>query len=286
MADHARAGTRGSGGLSVGGGDRGAQRRRSPPPEAAPRLSANTGRDQRLVFLPVWQICSMATLQAELLRVVAHSGLAPLRLLGFEVRANGVWRYPGVRPGTDWHAHGWFTANLPELKDERLVRLRVDKPRWLHPATNRTVHTPPPGTLGVHYSGLVVVLQLFAWLDASVGLHRFDALFGALDDRPSRRTVQRWLTRFQPRALELQQHARRVVLTYRDEPRSLDMLFPGGIPPPPALRRRPWREPHRVGQLFRALAMVLGAAVAMNVPVALLVTEAWWKVEQGTGRND
>lgn len=228
----------------------------------------------------------MATFQAKLLRVVARSGLTPLRLAGFELGPNGAWRYPGVRPGEDWHAHGWFPATLRDLDGGRLVRLRVDKPRWLHPPTNRTVHTSPPGTLGVHYSGLVVVLQLFACLDAAVGVHRFEALFRSLDDRPSRRTVQRWLARFQPRALELQHQARRVVLCYRDEPRSLDMLSPGGIPPPPALRCRPWREPGRVGQLFRALAMVLGAAVAFDVPVALLVTEAWWKVEQGTSRND
>lgn len=226
------------------------------------------------------------TLQAELVRLVARSGLAPLGLAGFVVGPNGAWRYPGVRPGDGWHAHGWFRATFLELDQARLVRLPVEKPRWLHRRANGTVHTPPPGSLGVHYSGLIVVLELFAWLDAAVGLHKFEAIFDALDDRPSRRTVQRWLVRLQPRALELQQLVRRKILDYRDEPRSLDMLFPGGIPPPPALRRRPWREPVRVGQLFRALAMVLGAAVALKCPAALLVTEAWWKVEQGAGRND
>lgn len=187
--------------------------------------------------------------------------------------------------GEGWHAHGAFPSTHRDLDGGQLVRLPVKKPRWLHPATNSTVHTPPPGSLGVHYSGLIVVLQLFAWLDAAVGVHTFDALFEALDDAPSRRTVQRWLARFQPRALVLQHRARRKILDYRDGPRSLDTLFPGGIPPPPALRRRPWREPGRVGQLFRALAMVLGAAVALKLPAALLVTEAWWKVEQA-GRND
>jgi hypothetical protein len=31
--------------------------------------------------------------------------------------------------------------------------------------------------------------------------------------------------------------------------------------------------------------MVLGAAVALKLPAALLVTEAWWKVEHGARRN-
>jgi hypothetical protein len=205
---------------------------------------------------------------------------------GFYLDPDGVWRYPGIRPGPDWHAHGSFEASMGELDQRQLVVLRVAKPRWLHPPTNTTVHTPPPGHLGVHYSGLIVALQLFAWLDAAVGLHRYEALFPSLDDRPSRRTVQRWLARFRGRALLLQHHARRAILQRDDKPRSLDKLFPGGLPPPPRRRPRPWREPHRVDQLFRALAMVLGAAMALNLPAALLVTEAWWKVEQATHRND
>ena len=228
----------------------------------------------------------MPVLQHDLVRAVAHSGLAPLRLAGFSVDDDGVWHYPGVRPGDDWHVHGTFVATVHDLDGERLAGLRVAKPRWLHPATNRTVHTPPPGDLGVRYSGVVVVLQLFAWLDAAVGLHRFEALFPALDDWPSRRTVQRWLARFRPRALELQHHARRAILHRFDKPRSLDMLFPGGIPPPAQRRPRPWQEPGRVAKLFRGLVMVLGAAVAMQLPAALLVTEAWWKVEHGARRND
>jgi hypothetical protein len=223
------------------------------------------------------------TLQLELVRAVAHSGLAPLRLAGFVVDDDGVWHYPGVRPGPGWHGHGSFEASHRDLDQERLVALRLAKPRWLDPATRATVHTPPPGDLGLRYSGLVVVLQLFAWIDAAVGLHRFDAVFHALDDRPSRRTVQRWLARFRPRALALQHHARRAVLArFPDKPRPLDMLFPGGIPPP---RPRPWREPGPVCQLFRGLAMVLGAAVARKLPAALLVTEAWWKVEHSVRRN-
>jgi hypothetical protein len=222
------------------------------------------------------------TLQLDLVRAVAHSGLAPLRMAGFFADRHGIFHYVGVRPGDDWHAHGSYVATVPELDAERLVVLRVAKPRWLHRATNTTTHTPPPGSLGVRYSGLIVALQLFGWLDAAVGLHRFEAVFVSLDDRPSRRTVQRWLARFGPRALELQHAARRAVLARFDKPRSLDILFPGGLSPP----RRPWREPHRVCQLFRALAMVLGAAVALNLPAALLVTEAWWKVEQARRRNE
>lgn len=227
----------------------------------------------------------MGTLQRDLLRAVAHSGLAPLRLAGFTIDEDGLWHYPGARPGPRWHRHGTFEASLRDLDGARLVRLRLAKPRWLEPETNTTVHTPPPGDLGLRYSGLIVALQLFAWLDAAVGLHRFDAVFRTLDDRPSRRTVQRWLARFRPRALALQHGARRAVLArFPDKPRLLDTLFPGGIPPPPA-GPRPWREPDTVCQLFRGLAMALGAAMAGNCPAALLVTEAWWKVEHRVRRN-
>lgn len=227
----------------------------------------------------------MATLQHDLVRAVAHSGLAPLRLGGFVLGRDGVWRYAGQRPGDDWHAHGSFVSTLVDLDAEKLVRLRVAKPRWLHPATNTTVHTPPPGDLGLRYSGLIVALQLFAWLDAAVGLHRFEALFDDLGDRPSRRTVQRWLDRFRPRALVLQHASRRAILRRFDKPRSLDVLFPGGIPPPAARRPGPWRDPVDVWRLRRVLVMVLGAAVALKLPAALLVTEAWWKVEHGASRN-
>jgi hypothetical protein len=225
----------------------------------------------------------MASLQRELLRAVADSGLAALRLAGFTVDDDGVWHYPGVRPDPEWHGNGSFGAKHLDLDRARVVVLRVAKPRWRDPATDASVHTPPPGDLGAHYSGLIVALQLFAWLDSAVGLHRFEALFASLDDRPSRRTVQRWLARLLPRALILQHHARVTVFRVVGKPRPLDALFPGGIPPP--ARPRPWREPGAVCQLFRGLAMVLGAAMAVSRPAALLVTEAWGKVEHSIRRN-
>lgn len=227
----------------------------------------------------------VSTLQPDLLRRVAHSGLAALGLRGFVLGSDGVWRYPAERPADGWHANGAFQAHLADLDDGKLVRLRVRKPRWRDPATNASTHTPPPDDLRLRFSALVVALQLFGWLDAAVGVHAFDALFRSLDDRPSRRTVQRWLRRFAARALEWQQAARTVLLRRDDKPTAPDRLFPGGVPPPPARRRGPWREPARVGQLFRALVMVLGAAVALETPASLLVSEAWWKVEQGARRN-
>jgi hypothetical protein len=64
-------------------------------------------------------------------------------------------RFPPVLVATDE-----FGAHVRDLDGEHLVRLLVAEPRWLHPETNSTVHTPPPGERGVRYSGLVVVLQL------------------------------------------------------------------------------------------------------------------------------
>jgi hypothetical protein len=223
------------------------------------------------------------TLQRELVRVVAQSGLAALGL-HFVLGPDSVWRYPAERPAPGWHGHGAYAATIADLAHGRLVDLRVAKPRWLHPETNTTVHTEPPSDLGVRFSALVVAVQLFAWIDAGVGVHHFESLFTDLDDRPSRRTVQRWLARLLPHALVLQHHARRAVLACLEH-RSPDILFPGGIPPPPAVRSRPWRDPNRVDQLFRGLAMVLGAAIAVDAPAVLLVTEAWWKVEHRTTEN-
>jgi len=217
--------------------------------------------------------------QPALLREVASSGLAALRLAGWLPGPRGIWHFAADRPGEGWHAHGSYIAGLGDLKEGRLVELRVRKPRWLEVATNTTVHTDPPGDLGLRYSGLVVALQLLVWIDGALGLHRFSALFPDLDVRPHRRTVQRWLARLRPHGLELQHGARRALLRRFDTPRSLDTLFPGGLSPPPTRRRRPWREPETVWQLARALVMVLGAAMALEVPAALLMTEAWWKVE-------
>lgn len=224
----------------------------------------------------------MPTLQHPLLAAVAHSGLAALRLSGFVVDDRGIWHFHAERPSEEWHVHGAYVATPLDLDDGRVATLRVAKPRWKHRETHATVHSEPPSDLGGRYSGLIIALQLFVWLDSGVGLHSFDALFPDLALRPSLRTVQRWLARLaQWPAFETD--ARRAVLAHF-EPRSPDILT-GGIPPPAARRPRPWRDPAVVWRLHRGLAMVLGAAVAVNVPAALLVTEAWWKVEHGARRD-
>lgn len=225
----------------------------------------------------------MPTLQQALIVEVARSGLAALRLAGWVQGDNGAWTFPALRPEGRWHAHGHYVASQVDLDDERVVQLRVAKPRWRHAETGVTVHSEPPSDLGARYSGLILALQLFAWLDSGVGVHSFVSLFPSLELRPSRRTVQRWLARWS-RFAAFEHDARRAVLS-RFEPRSLDDLFPGGIPPPNARRPRPWRDPAVVCRLHRGLVMVLGAAVAMAVPAALLVTEAWWKVEHGARRD-
>src|SRR5690606_31533825 len=106
-------------------------------------------------------------------------------------------RIDGDRPGPEWHAHGTTTKLIWLFHADRLHRYRLVKQRWKHVATGRTVHARPAWDLPNSPYGLDVVFVLIAlWLLAVTGLHRLDWPWA--DDRPSRRTVQRWLARLAP----------------------------------------------------------------------------------------
>lgn len=193
----------------------------------------------------------------------------------YQRRADGDLQYDGARPAGGWHGHGYFPRWLWVLARGQVRRVRIWKHRWRRPRSGPTCHSRPPDELaGVGFCTLVVVLKLWAWLDGERGVHRCEQ---AVDDLETRggdpRSVQRWLRRLLPHAMTIQQAVRLAVIE-RCEPRPLEQLFPTGLSPPERLVRRPWRDPLQTTKLWRALALLLGAAIKLDVQVTLLLAEA------------
>ena len=185
-------------------------------------------------------------------------------------RPGGELQYDGERPGPDWHAHGYFSCLIWMLQDGSAVQRRLWKRRWLQVESTRTCHSRPPDVLpGIRFCTLIVTLRLWAWLDADVGLHTVEGLPG----RGSRRSMQRWLRRLLPRAMDIQQAIRLAVIN-RSEPRPLERIFPVGLDPPQRVRRKRWKDGQMVASLWTALAMLLGASCDLKIPIATLLAEA------------
>jgi len=190
---------------------------------------------------------------------------------GYEV-VEGTLVYAGQRPGDGWHAHGWLGRWLWVLVDGTLERRRLHKRRWLQVETGKTCHSRPADELGaLWFSSLVVALKLWPWLGGDAGLHTADEIHPALDDQGCRRSVQRWLCRAQPHALDVQ-HQIRKALIERCEPRPIEKLFPKGLSPP--VRQRRWREPQSVAIFTRALTMLFAGAIKLDIPTSALLAEA------------
>ena len=198
-----------------------------------------------------------------------RSGLSGLG--GYVDLGGGLFGWGGERPGPGWRAHGVFVVRLWDLVGGVLGDVRIAKQRWFHPESGGTCHRRPPDYVRMRYSSLVIVLALFAWLDSEAGLHVHTPVLDGLDERPSCRTVQRWLRRATPVADAFQHHIRTEILR-RCEPRPIERLFPGGLPPPPG--NRPWRNPEETATLFRGLAKVLGLSVALDAAVPSHLAEA------------
>lgn len=226
----------------------------------------------------------MTTFQTDLLRRVASHGLASLGL-HYVARPDGSFFFPGKRPGPGWHRHGVLRVQPHDMISGRLVKRTVLKQRWRLRGTNRTQHSRPPDDIGRRYSALVIAICVFVWLDAALGLHRHPALFPDLDDKPSRRTIQRWYAAALPVGLPLQHHLRGVLLEL-PEPRPAEDLFPGGLPPPPSSPRQRWRAPEPQGQLFQALAMLFGTSMALDQPSSSLLAEARRRAEAEHRRSE
>jgi hypothetical protein len=196
----------------------------------------------------------------------------------YRQRANGDLQYDGVRPREGWHAHGYFARRIWMLDMARLklVRKRVWKRRWLDPVVVETCHSRPPDDAAQVWScTLVVVLSLWAWLDSGQGVCNAPEAVPELQDHPSPRTVERWLVRAADRADDVLQTIRQAVIE-RSEPRPVEHLFPGGLSPPETLLHRRWRrrDATEIGHLWQAFAWLLGGAIELEVPAALLLAEA------------
>ncbi len=189
-------------------------------------------------------------------------------------RPGGELQFDGDRPGPDWHAHGYFSCRVWMLADGRPLQRRLWKRRWLLVGTTRTCHSCPPDVLpGIRFCSLVVTLKLWAWLDADAGLHKYPEFVDGLRGCGSRRSVQRWLRKLLPRAMDIQQAIRLAVIN-RCEPRPLERIFPCGLDPPLRVHRKRWRDGSLVYPLWTALAMLFGASNDLEIPIATLLAEA------------
>lgn len=211
------------------------------------------------------------TTRTGLVEAVLQSGLTTAASV-YEREADGRWVYRGQRPGSEWVGHGTFSRWLWTLVGGELRRVRVYKQRWLRRGTSETQHSRPPDDLGrVAFCSLVVLAALWGWLDSGRGVHGHAPALPALAERPAPRTVQRWLQRARPHADETALALRRAVIE-RSEPRPMESHIGGGLSPP-ADRRR-WADPSATSKLHSGLCLLLRAAVALAVPVSVLLAEA------------
>jgi len=202
---------------------------------------------------------------------VLRAGLSTAATV-YEREPDGRLVYRGVRPGEGWVGHGTFPRKRWTLVGGRLRRLIVHKQRWLSPDATRTCHARPPDDLAsVWFCSLVVFVSLWKWLEGEAGVHTHEPVFADLAERPSSRTVQRWLDRALVLAEETALACRRAVIE-RSEPRPMESLIGGGRAPP-ADRRR-WADPSRVSTLRSGLSLLIEGANALKLPVSLLLAEA------------
>jgi hypothetical protein len=193
-------------------------------------------------------------------------------------RTGGEFIFQGSRPLQGrWHGHGYFPKTSWVLRFGKLVQITIWKHRWRMVGTSTTCHSRPDEeapSAGVCL--LIVLLLVFTWLDSGQGLSNKDQqepIEGVGEACASRRTIQRWLHKLLPQAIDIQQAIRRAVIE-RCEPRPVETLFEGGLPPPKGLERRIWKDPLSVYTLWRAFALLFRGALKLNVPVATLLAEA------------
>lgn len=197
---------------------------------------------------------------------------------GYVVRADGDVIFLGHRPQDGaWYGHGYFPKTSWVLRGGKIVQITIWKHRWRKVGTSTTCHSrPDEETPSAGACLLIVILIIFTWLDSGKGLShrdRQEPIEGICEACASRRTIQRWLHKLLPHAMDIQQAIRRAVIE-RCEPRQVETLFEGGLPPPKGMERRPWKDPLSVSTLWRAFALLVRGAIQLDVPVALLLAEA------------
>ena len=191
--------------------------------------------------------------------------------------------WEGPRPGAGWHRHDWRPIRVLVLEGGRLVVREVRRRRWLQYGTTQTRQDRAPDeVVGMRATLLVVFVALWSWLGSGRGVHAHDALVPALAERPSRRTVQRWLRRLAPDGAVLQQALRTAVIE-RFEPQPVELLFPGGLSPPGAVRCRRWKDPDTVYSFALALAFLFEGARALSTRLPVLLAEAHRRLDRPLG---
>ncbi len=194
--------------------------------------------------------------------------------LFIKLRDGGV-RYDGLRPGPDWHAHGWFSKSIVVLVAGVVKSIPLLKRRWRLKGSNTTCHSrPPDDPTRVRFCTLIIVLRIWAWM-ISVGgfFHRVEVLTG-LGQAGSDRSVQRWIARALANSQGVQQAIRQMLLAIKNEPRPEDDVFRRGRSPPEVLVRRCKRSIDSVSTLWRAFDMLFVSAKDLSTDVSLLLAEA------------
>jgi hypothetical protein len=147
----------------------------------------------------------------------------------------------------------------------------VHQQRWLEVAAGRTVKDDPAGEVSWSHYELTVVLQaVLTWMSSARGLHHIAWRWDG--DRPSTRSVQRWLARLLTEALAWQV-AIRGALADRLAPSTPEEMFPAGLPPPGTLAR--WRSSAaKPSQLHCGLVLLFECAPAASIAPSALLVEA------------
>lgn len=204
-------------------------------------------------------------------RALEH-GLSRLGVAGYSSRRDGSLYFSAQRPGPGWRRHGSSPRLVRDLRQGKIVELSVEQQRWFNPKLNQSrVDSAPDLLPGRRYTLLIGFVVLAGWILGAKGVHSHTPIFPALADRPSRRSMQRWLRTARAHAEELVQ-AVRAAWTEIGARQAGDEV--GGGIPPPRVDPRPWRSPAQARQVEVGLSMVLGWAITLNVAGASLLAEA------------
>lgn len=161
----------------------------------------------------------------------------------------------GERPGPGCHRHGFTTKRLLLLHGTGLREVEVHKQRWLWPDGSTSHDRPAQDLCWARFSLVVVFSAVWTWLQSPHGLQRTPWPWAA-SERPSRRTVQRWLARLLEEALDWQVAIRSAVVDQL-APRLIDEQNPaGGIPPPGGISRWKAEVVPRVRQLTTGITLL------------------------------
>ncbi len=195
--------------------------------------------------------------------------------MSYTHRPDGDLAFEGTRPGPGWHRHDWRPRTLTVIDDHGTHTVVVHRRRWLLNSTTTTRLDRCPDEMGgVGAVLLVVMLKLASWLLSGVGLNNLAREEPtALARAVSPRTAQRWLHRLLPDAAVVQ-GGLRIAVVERSEPQPIERLFPGGVSPPEAIRRRRWKAPEAVYRLATGLVFLVCGAEALNTSATTLLAEA------------